>query len=397
MSGQIVGGISPASASSGFIVYDVPTPGVIGHIVVNSYTTLQVPAYWRAQNFRSTNMASFPRSVRRDGVEVKHRLDRILKRAPNAYQSPTMLWRTLFFHHGHYANGFAEIERDSLFNAKAIHNRQPENVAPFRWLEDDGTVSQWYYVGGHSPHIVPFADMIHLSGLSYDGLAGTNPVYLHFETFERARLVDRYITRYLMKGSVVRGSVEIPGIMTEEQHQTLVSRLRRFKGADAEDDMLVLSGGATLNNNTLSPEQSQLIGMHGLSTKQIAQLTDVPPHFLFDDAEGKYNSNVMQAGEDVVRYLFRPLIEQAEDELLKLLTVTEQESGLTVHIEPGALTRGDTVAETTSVVQRRNAGIINANEARDELGLPKSNDPDADKLKSLGDTAPLKPEPKAEQ
>ena len=390
--GEIVGGLSPSlGVTGGYIAYDMPMPGVIGRIIVNSLTTLQNPAYFRAVNFRAQNMASFPRSVRKDGAEVKHRLDRLLKRAPNSYQSPSKFWRTLHFHAAHHANSFAEIERDSLFNAKAMHIRLPEHVAPFRWIEDDESVSQWYWVGGRKPHIVAFADMIHLSGLSYDGMTGMDPVWLHYETFERSRLMDRYITRYLIRGSMVRGSIEIPAGVTKDQIATIEEQLRKFKGADAEEDTLVLSGGATLNNKTLSPEQSQLIEMHQLSTKQIAQLTDVPPHFLFDDAEGKYNSNVEQAGEDVVRYLFRPLIEEAEDELLKLLTPQEQEDGYEVHIEPCALTRGDRQAETADAVAKKNAGITSGNEARAELGYPASKDPDADKLKSLGDTAPPKP------
>jgi HK97 family phage portal protein len=389
--GQLVGGLSPASGASGMVVYDMPSPGVIGNIVVNSFTTLQLPGYYRAHNFRSQNLASFPRSVRKNGADIKHRLDRLLKQAsPNGYQSSFMFWRTLFFHQGHYANGFAEIERDSLFAPKALHNRQPEYVCPFRWIEDDGSITQWYHIGGMHPHIVAFADMIHLSGLSYDGFAGMNPVWLHYETFERSRLMDRYITRFLMKGSMVRGAVEIPSGVTDDQIATIINQLKKFKGADAEEDTLVLSGGATLSNKTLSNEQSQLIELHGLSTKQVAQLTDVPPHFLFDDSEGKYNANPQQAGEDVVRYLFRPLIEQAEDELLKLLSPQEQSDGLTINIDPSALTRGDVQTETANAVQRKSAGIIDGNEARNALGYPPSDDPEATKLKISGDTAPPK-------
>jgi hypothetical protein len=116
----------------------------------------------------------------------------------------------------------------------------------------------------------------------------------------------------------------------------------------------------------------------------------VPPWFLFNDKNGKYNTTPAQAGEDVVKYLFRLLIEQAEDELIKLLSDAEQDAGFTIHIDPAALIRGDVAMEATIVTQLTGAGLISGNEGRQELGWPKSNDPEADKLKQRGDTAPPK-------
>src|SRR5665213_3331603 len=165
--GQVIGQVSANANTSSYTIIDVPSPGVMGPTVVNNYTTLAIPAYFRALDFKSANMASFPRAIRKAGVDVPHKLDKMIQRKPNGYQAPTMLWRTLFFHQAHYANGFVEIERDALYAPKALHNRPPELVAPFRYLEDDGTVSGWYWVGGWKPHIVAAADMIHLTGLSY--------------------------------------------------------------------------------------------------------------------------------------------------------------------------------------------------------------------------------------
>jgi len=344
-------------------------------------------------DFLAGNLASFPRAVRKNGTEVAHRLDKLLKRKPNDYQDATTFWRTLFFHRSHYLNAFAEIERDKLFNVAALHNRLPEQTAPFRYLDDDGNISQWYFVGGFRPHVVNFADMIHLSGLSYDGIGGFNPVFVLAEAFERSRLLDRYVTRFLVKGSVVRGSIEIPAGASKDQQETIVNTLRKkFQGADAESDLLVLSDGATLNNKTLSPQESQLIEQANYATKQIAQITGVPPHFLFDDSEGKYNSNPAQAGEDVVKWCFRTRIEEAEDQLAKLLTDQEQDGGFTIHLDPTCLLRGDVVSMSNVVTQQISQRVITPNEGRKVLGYPESDDPQADTLKLAGDTSPAAPQ-----
>lgn len=384
-----LGNSSPVSG--GIVIYDVAGPNPLGNVVINSFTTLAIPAYYRAVEFTSKNLASFERSVTKDGVKVPHRITPVLTRRPNNYQSATMFWRTLFFHRAHYANSYAELERDSLYNVVALHNRLPEQVTPFRFLDEDtGAVSTWYHVGGRVPHIVPATDMIHLSGLSWDGPAGLNPVSLHYETFERARTIDKYITRFLVKGSVIRGSIEIPAGATPEQQETIVDGLKtKFRGPGAEEDIIVLSDGAKLNNNTLSNDKAQLIELASYSTKQIAQITGIPPAFLYDLSEGKYNEATEQAYQMVVRDHFRPLIAQDVDELTrKLLTDAEQDQGYAIHIDVGDLVKGDTETETAVVTQQANAGVITRNEARGMLGLPPTGNPEDDKLRTLGDTNP---------
>src|SRR4051794_5859413 len=98
----------------GFQVQGYPTGNIIGPAVINAYSTLAIPAYWRAMNFLATNLASFPRSVRKDGAkraagEPAHPLDKLLQRRPNALQSATIFWRTLFFHAAHLGRGYAEV------------------------------------------------------------------------------------------------------------------------------------------------------------------------------------------------------------------------------------------------------------------------------------------------
>jgi HK97 family phage portal protein len=156
--------------------------------------------------------------------------------------------------------------------------------------------------------------------------------------------------------------------------------------------VLVLSDGAKLKNATLSPRDSELGKQVELGMKQIAQITGVHPHFLFDDSEGKYNANPEQAADDIVKWTFRPLVEEIEDELsMKLLAEAEQDSGTEIHLDTDCLVRGDRETQSNIVTEQVAAGIRSRNEARREIGLPPSTDPNADVLKISGDTAAQKP------
>lgn len=377
-------------------VFDVTGGGnVIGTVAINAYSALGVPAYWRAINFLATNLASFPRSVHKDGarrsvVDDPHPLDGLLGRRPNGYQNATQFWRALFLHAAHAGNGFAEIARDARFRPVALNNLLPEDTVPFRYDRGDGRGPAQYYLLRSVNRVLAGADVIHLAGVSYDGMNGLNPVTIHTGTLERAATIERYQVRYLQRGTVIKGSVSIPQGVSDEQALKMVDTIRNhFSGANADRDILVLSDGATFNNATTSPEQSQLIEQATYTTKQIAQVTGVPPQFLYEFGESKYNNSIEQMGQDVVRYTFRPWLELTEDELtLKLLATDDQTAGYAVRLNPAALLRGDTTATTTTTVAQVNAGLVTRNEGRTVLEFPPDGDPDSDKLKTLGDTSP---------
>lgn len=372
---------------------------ILSSAVITSYGALTIPAYYRALAFLADNLASFPKFVAFDpsghDTDQTHPLDAILQRRPNGYQNPFVFWRTLFFHAAHTGNGYARIDRGPLNSVESLHNLLPEDVLPFRYLEEGAINPVQYYLIRSTKKVIPDIDILHIQALGYDGMTGMDPISLHEGTFQRAITLDRYQTRYLQKGTVLRGAIEIPSGVDDEQVKSIQNIISSyFRGADAERDVIVLSDGAKLNNATLSPEQSQMIEQGAYSTKQIAQITGVPPEFLYELSEAKYNNSVEQAGQNVVRYTFRPWIEQTEAELTsKLLSTREIDSGLSIKLNPDALLRGDTAAVNESAIKTTNAGLRTRNEGRRLLGLPPDKDPESDKLRTLGDTSGKQPQP----
>jgi HK97 family phage portal protein len=387
------------SSMSGIPIYDSNAPGsAVPPLLINSYSTLTIPANWRAVTFLANNFASFPRSIYKDESKAQHPLNTLLSRRPNGYQDAFQFWHSLFLSASHIGNGYARIERDAAgFRPKALHKLLSEDITPFRYIDDKGQVTQCYYEKP-TKAIYLGQDIIHLMGsLSYDGQAALAPITLFVNAYQKASLIDRFMTRILMKGTVLRGAVELPGEASQETIEQIINQIRTFfMGADAERDVLVIPGGGKLNNSGLTPMDGQIIEQSSLSTKQIAQIHGIHPYFLFDDKDGKYRNTVEQAGSDVLRFTLRPLIERYESQLTnKLLTDAEQDGGYSVHIDPTALVRGDTLTITSTNTALAAAGIKTPNEVRGDIGLPPSTDPIADKLKVSGDTSPPLPGPSA--
>lgn len=387
--------LNPGNALGIRVVDVVGGPGdTLPATIINFYSSLSVPAYKRALAFLSDNLASFPRAVVKEGAATAeaagHPLNRILKRRPNQFQNPFVFWRTLFFHAAHTGNGYALIERDpATFRPVALQNALPELIVPVRIDARDGRGWQQFYWNRATGQPIAGADVLHIQSLSWDGMAGMDPVAMHEGTFQRATTIERFQVQFLRKGTMVRGALEIPGHLDNDQLEQVRAIVRKYRGADAEDDIMILTDGGKLNNATTSPQQSQLVEQAVATTKQIAQVTGVPPVFLYELTEEKYRNSVEQDGLNVVRFTFRPWIELAEDELtLKLLTEAEHDAGYTIKINPDALLRGDTKTQTDTVVAQVNGGLRTRNEGREVLGLPRDADPDSNRLKTLGDSSP---------
>src|SRR5688572_11623149 len=105
---------------------------LITPMLITPYSVLSIPAFKAAVEFLAKNLASFGRSVHKDGspAETKHPLDKLLRRRPNGYQNSFTFWYTLFGHTFHRGNGYAQIERDGTFRPKALNNLLPEDVYP---------------------------------------------------------------------------------------------------------------------------------------------------------------------------------------------------------------------------------------------------------------------------
>ena len=390
-----------AVTSSGTIPFYPSVPGsfgpgtaVIPPITITPFSALAVPAFRRAVDLLSNLLASLPRSVVKEGAKLTaaHPLDGLLRRRANECQTAADLWSAWFFHAVMSGNGYLRVDRQGFWPT-GLHNLLPEDVAPFRVRHADGVVRQWYvYVptrplpGQRSTEILPAADVLHLKGISHDGMMGVDPVSLHAPTFQRASTLDRFQTKYLQNGTVLRGVLGFKKKLSPEQVDEARAMVRRFKlTSEGEfDDVLILHDDATFANATLTPQASQTVEQQAALTKAFAQITGVPPELLFELNEAKYRATE-QEGQNLVRYTLRPWIVRAEAEMTdKLLSDQEQAGGLSVKLNPDALLRGDTDAVNKSATETTVAGLRTKNEGRELLGLPRLDDPNADRLVTLG-------------
>jgi HK97 family phage portal protein len=358
--------------------------------IVNEYSVLSIPAFWRAVRFISETLAGLPKQVfRRDGdarQPIQHPQNRLLSLKPNPFQVSFVLWETWHSHALIYGNGYIAIVRDPRTTAPtAYHLLNPNQVTPFRYQG-----AQWYLVRGYrdakgkpTELILPGADVLHLPGLGFDGMVGFPVVWLMYEALELARNSQRFASRYLRRGTQIQGAIEIPGTATKEQIETIIDRLQRSHSGieNSNYGYTVLTGGAKLSNTTIPPEQSQLLQSRQFAVIDICRIIGVPPHVVFDLTRATFQ-NVEAMQIEVAKFSILPWVQKCEQITTStLLTTAEQEQGLYVNYSMDALLRGDTKTQVQNVLALVNGGLFTANEGRAMLDRSAHRDPDADKLR----------------
>jgi HK97 family phage portal protein len=371
------------------IIISGSTRSNLSAINVNSFSMLSVPAFARAMDFLSGNLASFPVGIYQTEIKSTepHPLDRLFTRRANPAQTSHAFLKQWYFDGEHRGNGYAYIRRASPTSTDVIglYNLLPDTVTPFRVVPEDGGMFDALVYYWHSPSekAIPAADILHYKPfLSYDGLVGYSPEMLFAGTFRRAQALEVLQTKWLVKGSIVKASIECPAGITKETQKEIVENLRNFRAETGDKDIILLSGGAKLVNQTGNSQQLQLIEQDAAVVKKISQITGVSQQFLFETAEQKYNAaSVEAAGQDIVRFTFRTRLEGIEDEIsTKLLREDELDTGLTIRLDTSALIRGDTAVEMTVATQGVAGGLLTRNEGRTAIGEPEVADASADKL-----------------
>lgn len=344
---------------------------------VSNTSALGLPAAWCLINFLSRTLGRLPKRVRISNSterreDAGHWVARLLNRKCNDYASPSNTFATWYHHAALYGNGFIYIERDK----KRLTNIDPLDVVVYRV---DGR--KYFYVKSWKPEptkavpnpppgvVLDNTEVMHLMGLSHNGVWGLNPLTLLANTLEHVQELERFAVSYFRNGTHINGVIEMPAGMTKEQIEAMRTTFaERYSGAVRAGKTPIIPFGGTWKNTTANNEQSQLAELSKLGTVKLCQIFNLPPTVAYQiDGAGAW-STIESLDKHLVKYSLAPWIEGSESEYDKLYTTAEIDKGYYTQIDSDSLLRGDP-AFLDAIIKKRNNGIATPNECREELDL----------------------------
>lgn len=312
---------------------------------------LGISAWYRGVRYLTETMAGLPAHSYRDQSGVRsRRADPPWMRKPDVevpWFSLVEHWMMSLLHRGN-AYGF-KLRNDAgqVVGLRPLHpDRVKVGQAP------DGT--KVFQIDNRMDVGFTRREILHIPGLSYNGITGLDPLSLMAEGLGRAAAADQFAASSLGSGNHLQAYITVPQDLTTDQAQALKALWEKFhKGMANANELGVLGNGAEYKTVSLTPEQQQLLETRKFEVTEMARFLGVVPHKLYDLERATFSNIEHQAIEAVVDGI-RPWATRIEAFVNFDETMLPNRNFMEFQLE--GLLRGDSVARGAWYSAAINAG-----------------------------------------
>lgn len=285
-----------------------------------------------------------------------HRLWSLIHDRPNPNMTAKVFWGVLVASAVASGNGYAWIKRDGAARVISLVPLKSGKTAPVK-LGGQFMYGTTQTDTGAVAYIDP-VNMLHVKGISFDGILGLNPIQTCMNMFGLALAAEKFGAQFFGNGARASGIFTYPGQLEEEAGENLKKSVREWATGENALRPVILEEGMTWTQNTIAPNEAQFLQTRQYQRTDIAGLFRVPLH-LIGDLQRATNNNIEHQSLDYVRYCLRPWAVGVEQEVnAKLLSWPFQMEHNFLDMQ-----RGDFASQTAGIQILRNNGIWSANDA----------------------------------
>lgn len=151
------------------------------------------------------------------------------------------------------------------------------------------------YIDGRQETLLDY-EVLHLQGLTENGLRGIAPIEAAKQTLSAALAADEYGLDVWESGGVLKGFLEAPHILTTAQkndlRQSIIDVMRNYSESSG---IGVLQNGIKFNKVGISPAETQLLEYKKFINAEVSRYYGVPLHMI-SDLERATFSNIEHQG-----------------------------------------------------------------------------------------------------
>jgi HK97 family phage portal protein len=263
----------------------------------------------------------------------------------------------------HRGDGFSFKLRNGLDQVTGLRSLHPDRVRVGRHPDTGRKVFQ---VRDMEP-LFTTREILHIPGLSYDGLRGIDVIRYHAGSLGTTAAADEYAARFFDAGSHLNHYIQLRADLTREQAIEQREQFQAFhRGLQNAHELGLLGGDATLKTVGLDPAQTQLLETRKFGIIQVAQILRIPPHKLYELTRSTNNNIEHQSIEAVVDSI-RPWVVRFETHIN--FDPDLQPVNNFQEFEVEGLLRGDMASRYAAYAQGIQFGFLNRNEPRRKENL----------------------------
>lgn len=341
--------------------------GLAGGATVSGFTVtaesaLTFAAVWACINCISSDIAALPLHLYatrpdggRDRVVDDPRAD-LVGITPDEETTAQRFRQTQLVDALSWGNAYAAIDRSRWDGSPlALRRLDPARTRPVRsrdrrlWYESDGDPTR------------PAADVIHLAGLSTDGLNGRSPIAYARDAIALGKSAEVFGEAYFGNGSRPSGALTHPAKLDDDVKSALREGWDRMNcGPESAGRVVILDNGLDWKPFTIPNTEAQFLETRKFQTLEIARFYRVPPNKIGDYSEA-HQANVEESNLDYIvtcLLTWAVAIEQAHN--VKLFFRDERRRLYLEHDFRGLL-RGNMLARAEFYAKLAALGVLSPN------------------------------------
>lgn len=336
---------------------------------VTPSNALQIAAVFSCVRVLSESIAMLPlelrvRLARGSDKAVNHPLYLLLHDLPNPEMTSIELRMTLMGHVAGWGNAYGQIIRDRAGRVLELWplRPEPERMKPYR--SDQGELLYEYTEADGSKRIFHAWEILHIKGLSSDGLTGYSPIAQARRTFEIKASMEQYQDSFYENNATPGVVLKHPGKLSlNAQKNILGSWNERHRGAARANSADILEEGMSIEQIGIPQADSQFLESQKYTRNEIAALFKVPSHMI-NDLDRATFGNIEQMSLEFVIYTLTPWLVEWEQAISRDLLSTEERGRFYAKHSLQALLRGDNASRAQFYSTGLQWGYLSINDVR---------------------------------
>ncbi len=343
--------------------------------LVSPETAMRVSAVYACVKILAETIATLPLVVYErtgDGGKRKateHWLYGLLHDEPNEAQTAFEFKEMMEGHLALRGNAYAEIEGQFAGRATQLIPLHPDRV---RVEKTKAGVIRYEVsdIRAGSRRIVERNNMLHIKGLSSDGIKGLSPIQQAAEAVGLSMAAEEFGAAFFGSGASAGNVLEHPGKLSDKARNNMRDSLReQHVGTANAFKTLILEENMKWQQLGIKPNEGQFIETRKFQVSDIARIFRIPPHLIGDLEKSTFN-NIEQQSLEFVIYTMLPWFARWEQAITRALLVQERDKYFVEFMVDGLL-RGNIKDRYIAYTRGIQWGFISRNEVREKENLER--------------------------
>ncbi|SFL93992.1 phage portal protein [Halanaerobium salsuginis] len=286
----------------------------------------------------------------------------ILHSKPNKLMTSFTFRETMMAHLLLWGNHYSQLELGNDGKIKGIWPLLPGQMQVKR--QNDRLYYIYTKEGGGQ---VTFdqSEILHISGLGFDGLVGKSVIKMAREAIGLGLSAEEFGARFFSQGAQPGGIIEYPEKMSDEAYERYKRDVnKKHTGLGNSHKIMVLEEGLKYHQTGIAPDDAQFLQTRKFQIEEIARIFRLPPHMLADLDNASF-SNIEQQSIDFVVNTIRPWLVRIEQVLNDKLISSRNNKNYIKFVVEGLL-RGDSESRGNFYKTMFNIGAMTINDIREK-------------------------------